>query len=102
MSLLQENFASLPQLLFSCKYTVSVQPAGTKGRAQAESTSFYTPSCATLRAKSSKHINCPGDTGEAARHTPEALLMNELINSSIKSFYFKRLKVTWPKAAREN
>ncbi|XP_076158844.1 anosmin-1a [Alosa pseudoharengus] len=57
----EENFASLPNLLFSCKYTVTIHPVGTKGRAQAESTSFYTPSCATLRAKSSKHIPCPGD-----------------------------------------
>ncbi|XP_063068879.1 anosmin-1-like [Engraulis encrasicolus] len=62
----EENFATLPNLLFSCKYVVSVQPSlGVKGalapRAQAETTSFYTPSCATLRAKSSKHIACPGD-----------------------------------------
>lgn len=57
----EENFASLPNLLFSCKYTVTVQPAGVKGRSQADSTSFYTPSCATLRAKSTKHIACPGD-----------------------------------------
>ncbi|CAB1327994.1 unnamed protein product, partial [Coregonus sp. 'balchen'] len=56
----QEGFASLPGLLFSCKYSVNLQPLGTKGRAQAETTFFFTPSCATISAKSPKHIACPG------------------------------------------
>ncbi|KAL1021841.1 hypothetical protein UPYG_G00018750 [Umbra pygmaea] len=59
----QEGFASLPGLLFSCKYRVNLQPLGTKGRAQAETTFFFTPSCATIRAKSPKPIACPGQEG---------------------------------------
>uniref|UniRef100_A0A8C2IL74 Anosmin 1a n=1 Tax=Cyprinus carpio TaxID=7962 RepID=A0A8C2IL74_CYPCA len=54
----QENFASLPGLQFSCKYKVIIQPVGSKGRAQAESTTFYTPSCATIQSKSPKPIPC--------------------------------------------
>ncbi|XP_028835883.1 anosmin-1a isoform X2 [Denticeps clupeoides] len=58
----QENYASLPNLQFSCKYKVMIQPMGTRGHTLSESTSFFTPSCATIRSKSSKHIPCPGDT----------------------------------------
>uniref|UniRef100_A0A671T2R5 Anosmin-1-like n=1 Tax=Sinocyclocheilus anshuiensis TaxID=1608454 RepID=A0A671T2R5_9TELE len=54
----QENFASLPGLQFSCKYKVIIQPVGSKGRAQAESTTFYTPSCVTIQSKSPKPIPC--------------------------------------------
>uniref|UniRef100_A0A8C1TYD8 Anosmin 1a n=1 Tax=Cyprinus carpio TaxID=7962 RepID=A0A8C1TYD8_CYPCA len=54
----QENFASLPGLQFSCKYKVIIQPVRSKGRAQAESTTFYTPSCATIQSKSPKPIPC--------------------------------------------
>uniref|UniRef100_A0A8C7VT87 Anosmin-1 n=1 Tax=Oncorhynchus mykiss TaxID=8022 RepID=A0A8C7VT87_ONCMY len=54
---------TLPGLLFSCKYRVNLQPLGTKGRAQAETTFFFTPSCASIRAKSPKHIACPGQEG---------------------------------------
>ncbi|XP_073765645.1 anosmin-1a isoform X1 [Danio rerio] len=54
----QENFASLPGLQFSCKYKVIIQPVGLKGRAQVESTTFYTPSCATIQSKSPKPIPC--------------------------------------------
>ncbi|XP_067116797.1 anosmin-1a [Osmerus mordax] len=61
----QENFISLPDLLFSCKYKVLLQPLGTKGRPQVESTSFFTPSCATIQAKSPKTIACPGAMGSA-------------------------------------
>ncbi|XP_028972323.1 anosmin-1a isoform X2 [Esox lucius] len=59
----QEGFASLPGLLFSCKYRVNLQPLGTRGRFPAETTFFFTPSCATIRAKSPKHITCPGQEG---------------------------------------
>ncbi|XP_056587645.1 anosmin-1a isoform X2 [Triplophysa dalaica] len=54
----QENFASLPGLQYSCKYKVIIQPVGSKARAQAESTTFYTPSCATIQSKSPKPITC--------------------------------------------
>ncbi|XP_030634814.1 anosmin-1a [Chanos chanos] len=57
----QENYASLSALQFSCKYKVVIQPVGVKGQVQAESTTFYTPSCATIRSKSSKPMVCPGD-----------------------------------------
>ncbi|XP_051983434.1 anosmin-1a isoform X1 [Xyrauchen texanus] len=54
----QAYFASLPGLQFSCKYKVIIQPVASKGRAQAESTTFFTPSCATIQSKSTKPIAC--------------------------------------------
>lgn len=62
--LIQENFASLQGLLFSCKYKVLLQPISKKSRPLAESTSFFTPSCATIQAKNPKSIACPRETGE--------------------------------------
>ncbi|XP_070712054.1 anosmin-1a [Pempheris klunzingeri] len=58
----QESFVSLHGLLFSCKYKVLLQPVSKKSRPPAESTSFFTPSCATIQAKSLKPITCPGET----------------------------------------
>ncbi|KAM3585190.1 uncharacterized protein V6R79_010009 [Siganus canaliculatus] len=57
----QGSFASLQGLLFSCKYKVLLQPVSKKSRPLAESTSFFTPSCAAIQAKSPKPISCPGD-----------------------------------------
>ncbi|XP_044044342.1 anosmin-1a isoform X2 [Siniperca chuatsi] len=57
----QESFASLQGLLFSCKYKVLMQPVSKKSHPLAESTSFFTPSCATIQAKSLKLITCPGE-----------------------------------------
>ncbi|KAE8278767.1 Anosmin-1 [Larimichthys crocea] len=57
----QENFVSLQGLLFSCKYKVILQPVSKKSHPLAESTSFFTPSCASIQAKSPKPITCPGD-----------------------------------------
>lgn len=64
LCLLQENFVSLQGLLFSCKYKVLLQPISKKSRPLAESTSFFTPSCATIQAKNPKLIPCPGETGD--------------------------------------
>ncbi|XP_020338179.1 anosmin-1-like [Oncorhynchus kisutch] len=75
----QEGFASLPGLLFSCKYRVNLQPLGTKGRAQAETTFFFTPSCASIRAKSPKHIACPGQEGTSP---PKVLSKAENLTAS--------------------
>lgn len=61
---LQESFVSLQGLLFSCKYKVVLQPVSRKSQSLSESTSFFTPSCASIQAKSPKPISCPGDTGE--------------------------------------
>ncbi|KAE8278762.1 Anosmin-1 [Larimichthys crocea] len=47
----QENFVSLQGLLFSCKYKVILQPVSKKSHPLAESTSFFTPSCAASRPK---------------------------------------------------
>ncbi|XP_040888749.1 anosmin-1a [Toxotes jaculatrix] len=58
----QESFISLQGLLFSCKYKVLLQPVSKKSRPLAESASFFTPSCATIQAKSPKSIHCPGET----------------------------------------
>ncbi|KAM9334048.1 anosmin-1a [Symphorus nematophorus] len=57
----QESFISLQGLLFSCKYKVLLQLVSKKSRPLAESTTFFTPSCATIQAKSPKPITCPGD-----------------------------------------
>ncbi|XP_026217181.1 anosmin-1a isoform X2 [Anabas testudineus] len=66
----QENFASLQGLLFSCKYKVLLQPISKKSRPLAESTSFFTPSCATIQAKNPKSIACPRETA-----SPQKVLM---------------------------
>ncbi|XP_031153643.1 anosmin-1a isoform X1 [Sander lucioperca] len=58
----RESFVSLRRLLFSCKYKVILQPVGKKSHLPSESTSFFTPSCATIQAKSPKPITCPGET----------------------------------------
>ncbi|XP_029306275.1 anosmin-1a [Cottoperca gobio] len=58
----QESFISLGGLLFSCKYKVLLQPVGKKSHLPSESTSFFTPSCANIQAKSPKPITCPGET----------------------------------------
>ncbi|XP_039998575.1 anosmin-1a [Xiphias gladius] len=60
----QESFVSLQGLLFGCKYKVLLQPVSKKSRPLAESAIFFTPSCATIQAKSPKSIHCPGETGE--------------------------------------
>ncbi|XP_063734007.1 anosmin-1a isoform X2 [Eleginops maclovinus] len=62
----QESFVSLQGLLFSCKYKVILQPVGQKRHLMSESISFFTPSCASIQAKSQKPISCPGDT--VSRH----------------------------------
>uniref|UniRef100_A0A3Q0QZW8 Anosmin 1a n=1 Tax=Amphilophus citrinellus TaxID=61819 RepID=A0A3Q0QZW8_AMPCI len=53
----KESFISLQGLLFSCKYKVLLQPVSKKSRPLAASTSFHTPSCATIQAKSPKPIS---------------------------------------------
>uniref|UniRef100_A0A3Q4AUP8 Uncharacterized protein n=1 Tax=Mola mola TaxID=94237 RepID=A0A3Q4AUP8_MOLML len=57
----RESFVSLRGLLFSCKYKVLLQPVSKKSRPPSESTSFFTPSCATIQAKSPKPIVCAGE-----------------------------------------
>ncbi|KAM4560541.1 anosmin-1a [Odontesthes bonariensis] len=63
----RENFISLQGLLFSCKYKVLLQPVSKKSRPLAESTSFFTPSCATIQAKSPKPLTCPRETVVSAQ-----------------------------------
>uniref|UniRef100_A0A672YW11 Anosmin 1a n=1 Tax=Sphaeramia orbicularis TaxID=375764 RepID=A0A672YW11_9TELE len=48
----------LKGLLFSCKYNVLLQPISSKTRPPAERTSFYTPSCSAIQAKSPEPISC--------------------------------------------
>lgn len=60
----QENYINLPGLLFSCKYKVTVHLLKSKRRSKDESTTFFTPSCATIRSKTHKHIPCPGEGGK--------------------------------------
>ncbi|KAG9262511.1 anosmin-1-like [Astyanax mexicanus] len=75
----QDNYASLPGLQFSCTYKVIIQPAGSKGRVQAESTVFYTPSCTSLQGKSPKPILCPG---EPATAPPKVLARAENLSAA--------------------
>uniref|UniRef100_A0A4W6EJ10 Anosmin 1a n=1 Tax=Lates calcarifer TaxID=8187 RepID=A0A4W6EJ10_LATCA len=63
----QESFVSLQGLLFACRYKVLLQPVSKKTHPLAESTSFFTPSCATIRAKSPKSIPCPGETSASSQ-----------------------------------
>nr|XP_019959396.1 PREDICTED: anosmin-1 [Paralichthys olivaceus] len=58
----RDNFVGLQGLLFACKYKVLLQPVSQKSRPLAESTSFFTPSCSTIQAKSPGSISCPGET----------------------------------------
>ncbi|XP_042337358.1 anosmin-1-like, partial [Plectropomus leopardus] len=59
----QETFANLRGLRFSCKYKVVLQPVSKRSHPLSESTSFFTPSCAAIQARSPKPITCPGETG---------------------------------------
>uniref|UniRef100_A0A3Q2WAJ6 Anosmin 1a n=1 Tax=Haplochromis burtoni TaxID=8153 RepID=A0A3Q2WAJ6_HAPBU len=61
----KESFISLQGLLFSCKYKVLLQPVSKTSHPLAESTSFHTPPCTTIQAKSPTPVNCPRETGEA-------------------------------------
>ncbi|XP_077584405.1 anosmin-1 [Stigmatopora nigra] len=61
----QENYINLPGLLFSCKYKVTVHMLKSKRRSKEESTTFLTPSCATIQSKTPKHIPCPGEPAAA-------------------------------------
>ncbi|XP_054915316.1 anosmin-1-like isoform X2 [Poeciliopsis prolifica] len=60
----RKNFVSLQGLLFSCKYKVVLQPVSSKSRPPAASSSFFTPSCSGIQAKSPKPIHCAGETAE--------------------------------------
>uniref|UniRef100_A0AAY4DTR7 Anosmin 1 n=1 Tax=Denticeps clupeoides TaxID=299321 RepID=A0AAY4DTR7_9TELE len=60
-SFTHENYINLPSLLFSCKYKVTVHMMKSKRRSKDETTTFFTPSCTTIRSKSLKPIHCPGE-----------------------------------------
>lgn len=60
-SITQENYINLPNLLFSCKYRVTVRTLNGKRRSKDDSITFLTPSCATIQSKSPKPIVCAGD-----------------------------------------
>ncbi|XP_029558603.1 anosmin-1 isoform X1 [Salmo trutta] len=77
-SVTQENYINLPGLLFSCKYKVTVHMLKSKRRAKDESTTFLTPSCATIRSKSHKHIPCPGEEAPL----PKVLAKSENLTAS--------------------
>ncbi|MED6276740.1 Anosmin-1 [Characodon lateralis] len=78
-SVTQENYINLPGLLFSCKYKVNVHLLKSKRRSKDESTTFFTPSCATIRSKTHKHIPCPG---EGASVLPKVLAKPENLTAS--------------------
>ncbi|XP_039525938.1 anosmin-1-like [Pimephales promelas] len=69
-SVTQENYINLPNLLFSCMYTVTVHTLGARQRSSDESIGFLTPSCEIIRSKSPKPIACPGDQGRLHRTVP--------------------------------
>ncbi|TNN04270.1 hypothetical protein fugu_001299 [Takifugu bimaculatus] len=78
-SVTQENYINLPGLLFSCKYKVTVHMLKSKRRSKDESTTFLTPSCATIRSKTHRHIPCPG---EGAQGLPKVLAKPENLTAS--------------------
>ncbi|XP_054437148.1 anosmin-1 [Pteronotus mesoamericanus] len=75
----QENYIILQDLSFSCKYKVTVQPAGPKGRWKAHTVFFRTPPCSALKGKSRGHASCPGDAGHVA---PKVLAKPENLSAS--------------------
>ncbi|CAG05884.1 unnamed protein product, partial [Tetraodon nigroviridis] len=79
-SVTQENYINLPGLLFSCKYKVTVHMLKSKRRSKDESTTFLTPSCATIRSKTHKHIPCPGEGG-----LPKVLAKPENLTASFST-----------------
>ncbi|KAJ8352629.1 hypothetical protein SKAU_G00241050 [Synaphobranchus kaupii] len=62
-SVTQGNYMTLPGLLFSCRYKVTVHVTRSSGGTKMESTTFLTPPCSILRAKSRKYIHCPEEEG---------------------------------------
>lgn len=91
----QENYINLPGLLFSCKYKVTVHLLKSKKRSKDESTTFFTPSCATIRSKTHKHIPCPGEGGEhsAAWHMKGILTLIHLSVDTV--IWFLGVLVSW-------
>ncbi|XP_030057488.1 anosmin-1 [Microcaecilia unicolor] len=53
-----ENYIILQDLMFSCKYKVTVQSSRAKGHLKTESIFFTTPPCSSLKEKKHKHISC--------------------------------------------
>ncbi|XP_075868521.1 anosmin-1a [Nelusetta ayraudi] len=79
----QESFVSLRGLLFSCKYKVLLQPVSKKTHPPMQSTSFFTPSCATIQAKSPKPIICPGE--KVPRQKVEVKAVNLTASFEVKA-----------------
>lgn len=84
--LIQESFVSLQGLLFSCKYKVLLQPVSKKSHPPSERTSFFTPSCASIQAKSPKPITCPGEKGDTTV-TQMVLFMDFCTRGRFSRFY---------------
>ncbi|KAG7254360.1 hypothetical protein CRUP_019335, partial [Coryphaenoides rupestris] len=80
----KETFINLPGLLFSCKYKVTVHTLKPKRRSKDESATFLTPSCATLRSKTHKHVpSCPG--AEGAPPHPKVLAKPENLTAAFSA-----------------
>ncbi|XP_071076347.1 anosmin-1 [Desmodus rotundus] len=77
----QENYIILQDLSFSCKYKVTVQPAGPKGRLKAHTVFFRTPPCSALKGKSRTHASCPGQ-GHTGYMLPKVLARPENLSAS--------------------
>uniref|UniRef100_A0A8C9T7P3 Anosmin 1 n=1 Tax=Scleropages formosus TaxID=113540 RepID=A0A8C9T7P3_SCLFO len=78
-SVTQENYVNLPGLLFACKYKVAVHTIKSKGRSKAETTTFLTPPCSVVQAKSHKPIHCHGEGGTTL---PKVLTRTENLTAS--------------------
>ncbi|XP_053529417.1 anosmin-1 isoform X2 [Artibeus jamaicensis] len=77
----QENYIILQDLSFSCKYQVTVQPAGPKGHLKAQTVFFRTPPCSALKGKSRGHTSCPGH-GHAGHDLPKVPAKPENLSAS--------------------
>ncbi|XP_055969756.1 anosmin-1 isoform X2 [Sorex fumeus] len=114
----QENYLILPDLAFSCKYKVTVQPVRAWGRLKPETVFFSTPPCSALRGKSHKLVRCPGESGPALAKVlakPENLSASFLLQDANVTGHFSwqvakanlypplsGFQVTWAEAAPES
>lgn len=113
----QENYVILPDLAFSCKYKVTVQPVRPQGHLKPKTVFFSTPPCAALRGKSLKVVHCPRDSGPALAKVlakPENLSASFLLQDAnvtgrfswqvVKANLYQPLsgfQVTWAEVAPE-
>ncbi|XP_012585687.1 PREDICTED: anosmin-1 [Condylura cristata] len=66
----RENHLILRDLLFSCKYKVTVHPGRPDGRRKPETVFFTTPPCPALRGRGQGQLPCPGGADATPAELP--------------------------------